>query len=160
MPVADSPPPSGLRVQAPHGYARTLWIACPSKDWPTVAAGTKTEFRWPGIRKPALNIELPTPVLLYTKAGTRRPPARKGLFVLERAWIEPLGALSPESLEREGFDTVPEFRRYWTGRHHGNRFDRYKIVTAYRVRPWRDGDRAHFEAVIFDRLFQEPLDAG
>jgi hypothetical protein len=35
------------------------------------------------------------------------------LMVLERCWREPVGAISDESLLREGYATFADFRRYY-----------------------------------------------
>lgn len=142
----------------PKGSVRTLWVPCPSRDWPAVNTGHKTEFRH--YRPVPLTVKqatLPTPVVLFTRKATFGPPLRKALFVLEAAWSEPLGAISPESLANEGFETLRDFQRYWRDRHVNGRFDRYKIVTANKVRPWRPEDEENFKAIIWNRLFIEPL---
>jgi hypothetical protein len=76
------------------------------------------------------------------------------MMVLEGKWLEPLGAISDESLTREGFDTIAEFRRYWMERTK-RRFTPTRMVTAYRVRPWEGGDAEVFGPKLLDLLYGE-----
>jgi hypothetical protein len=78
------------------------------------------------------------------------------LMVLEDKWLEPLGAITAESLANEGFETVAEFRRYWMAREK-RRFAPTRMVTVYRVRLWTPGDRAALGDMLMERLYGEHL---
>jgi hypothetical protein len=73
-------------------------------------------------------------------------------MVLEDIWIEPLGAITPESLEAEGFETFAEFRRYFCLREK-TRFRPTRKITVYKVRPWVEGDEQNFAKRLFERLY-------
>lgn len=128
--------------------ARTAFLRVPTGDWIAVTRGDKPEFRAsPRAVSKLWSIEPPTPVVAY-----RHSPAHgydHSLMVLEQMWIEPLGAISEESLEAEGFESLAEFRRYWMQREK-TLFKPTRKVTVYRVRPWEDGE----ERVHADRLFE------
>lgn len=77
-------------------------------------------------------------------------------MVLEATRREALGAISPASLEAEGFPSVAHFRRYWMARTK-RRFRPNDICSVYRVRPWRDSDREVMGMTLLDRLYGEFL---
>lgn len=134
--------------------ARTVFLRVPNRDWAAVKNGAKTEFRPASGQVSGLKwVELPTPVVAYTKSV--RGYASK-LMVLEARWQERLAAISPESLRREGFQSLAEFRRYWMARER-RRFRPEHIVTVFRVRPWTPVDREVFADALLERLYGEFL---
>jgi hypothetical protein len=134
--------------------ARTTFLRVPSADWPKVKQGVKTEFRATGRAITQLwNVKTPTPVVGYAHyAGTWD----SRLMLLEATWQETLGAISPESLEREDFPTLAHFRRYWMERTH-RRFPPMAKVHCYRLRPMKDEDMAPAGLAMFRRLYGEHL---
>lgn len=79
-------------------------------------------------------------------------------MVMEKTWREPLGGLSPESLSREGFDSLAHFRRYWMARHGGQLFRPLLEVQVYRVRPWTPDDVGPMGLAMLQRLYGEHMD--
>lgn len=132
----------------------TTFLRVPIGDWPAVKRGYKTEFR-ASVGKNNVprhfTILTPTPVIAYAIRNGRHD-AR--LMWLEHAWQEPLGAISAESLAREGFASLAEFRTYWINREH-KRFTPTRKVFAYRVRAFADADAADAAALIFEHLYGE-----
>lgn len=123
--------------------------------------GYKTEFRLNGRNGSypvLLQIQLPTAVVGYMSRRATDEHERH-LLVLEDSWTEPLGAISPDSLEREGFADFAHFRRYWTGRTK-TRFRPLGRVQVFRVRPFTPDDIAVVGAVLFNRLYGEFTGAG
>lgn len=134
--------------------ARTTFLRVPAQDWIAVSRGVKREFR--GARGNAssfFHVEPPTPVVAYR---VRRGEYASKLMVLERAWQEPLGAISEESIAAEGFETFADFRRYWIARER-KRFTPTRQVWVYRVRPWSDAEIEPMALRIFMRLYGEFL---
>lgn len=128
----------------------------PLGDWSAVKLGYKTEFRLTG--QGAMNLgarqaSLPSPVVGYAY-GRGTAMTETALLVLEASWLEPVGAISDESLEREGFPSMAHFRRYWVGRTK-KRFRPLVRVQVYRVRPYTPDDREMLGAVLFDWLYGE-----
>lgn len=144
----------GSRGPRPYRQRRisTVFLRVPARDWPAVKRAMKTEFR-AGTGKSAVpqlwGIPTPVPVVAYAIRQGRHD-AR--LMVLERMWQEPLGAISPESLAREGFQTLGEFRRYWMERER-KRFTPTRQVFAYQVRPWGHGDRGWAGEKLLEHLY-------
>lgn len=143
---------------------RTLFIRVPSDDWAAVSRGYKTEFRGEiGTQSTPFCAETPSPAVLYR---IRRRGKRAGvdlvneydraLMVLEAVWQEPLGAISPESLAREGFSSMADFRRYYVERTR-RLFQPTRQVFVYRVRPWEYDDRIEMGMHLLDRLYGEFL---
>lgn len=113
----------------------------PVDDWRSVVAGRKTEFRGP-IGKSSALFNVPTPTLCVAYTVYRGRGHDERLMLLEDVRQEQLGAISPESLTREGFtgDTAFEqFRRYWMARDR-KLFQPTRKVFVYRLRPIRPGD--------------------
>jgi hypothetical protein len=137
----------------------TTFLRVPIRDWPAVKRGYKTEFR-ASVGKnnvPRLfSIQTPIPVVAYAIRNGRHDAK---LMVLEELWQEPLGAISPESLEREGFASLAEFRTYWMAREH-RRFAPTRQVFAYRNRRWEAWDADDLAGRIFDHLYGEFLTNG
>jgi len=132
-------------------HASTVFLRVPAIDWLAVKRGNKTEFRAaPGAVSGLKFIEPPTPVVAYRVDRSHGYDA--ALMVLEERWQEPLGSITPESLEREGFETFAEFRRYFINRER-RRFRLTRQVTVYRVRPWQPEDARVFADDLLERLF-------
>lgn len=151
------PVPTHFRERA---STRTHFLRLPRRDWANITQGIKREFRGGG----SLHLEVldpPTPVIAYSQPSTfGGSEFRHELIVCEAAWREPLGAISPESLEAEGFSSLAEFRQYWRDRHQQGRFDPLKPVIAFRVRPWRgDEDVALFGRLLIERLYLNVADS-
>jgi hypothetical protein len=133
--------------------ASTLYLRVPADDWANVKQGYKTEFRM----KPAkgiafLRVLLPTPVVAYmTTRGGRH---EKAMMVVTDSWVEPLGAITADSLEREGYPDMAHFRRYWTARTN-QRFMPLMNVQVFRVRRFETEDREALGAILLDRLYGE-----
>lgn len=159
-------PEPGSPSHGPKPYkqvrASTAFLRVPVTDWPAVKRGIKTEFRAGSSPDKTLpwTLKLPTPVIAYSVGSGSSPIRHDGaLMVCERAWFEPLGAISQESLTREGFKSLAEFRRYWIQRER-KRFSPLRKVVCYRVRPWRDGDDEFFARLLLERLYGEFLPSG
>lgn len=160
MPPSGSPRSRGPRPFAQHQVS-TTFLRVPVGDWPAVRRGLKTEFRSAvgGNVTQLWNVKCPTPVVAYAKVG---PNYDYVLMVLEETWREPLGAISEESLHREGFrgeraTAYAHFRRYMMTRERRH-FTPTREVQVHRVRPWRDEDTAELSAILFTRLYGEFLD--
>jgi hypothetical protein len=138
---------------------RTTFLRVPREDWLDVKQGRKTEFRAGGHYVTQLwNVTCPTPVIGYV-ARRGQTAHDSALLVLEKHWVEPVGSISPESLEREGFPDLAHFRRYWMRRHR-SRFDWLKEIHAYRVRPLGPDDETTMGLQLFRKLYGEHLPDG
>lgn len=139
--------------------AETLYLRVARIDWPAVSQGIKTEFRAAGQHKlPVSGLYTPCPVVCWcpTEYG---PEPDQQLMVLEAAWSEPLGAISPESLAREGFNSRRDFIHYWRNQRIGRRaFPVDSTVFAYRVSLWDDNRRDEFAHALLMRLYGWHLD--
>lgn len=117
-----------------------------------VKRGLKTEYR-KRIKggKALFLLPTPMPVILSPNQGHDFV-----LAVLEETWREPLGAIGPESLQREGFTSFPEFRRYWVlQREFGKRrFISEDMAVVYRIRICRTDEEVTDAArVLLARLY-------
>lgn len=132
--------------------ASTLFLRIPYREFRVITSGRKTEFRAsPGKASQLQRAKTPTPVVAYMKHPSQGYDKR--LMVLEETWQEPLGAIRPESLERENQPDIAHFRRYWMQRTR-RAFTPTRMVVCYRVRPWRgEADERLFQRVIFRRLY-------
>jgi hypothetical protein len=134
----------------------TRYVQIPSSDWLAVRRFDKTEFRvlprYPG----RLNIDCPAPVVLYAKRALQ---IEHVMAVVERVWEEPVGAIGAESLEREGFESIAHFRRYWMSRTK-KPFKPFDLVHCFRVRPFVEGDNAMLGARVIERLYGEFLNGN
>ncbi len=118
-------------------------------DWVDVLSGAKREIRTYGHQEPMR--ALPFPAVLYTPAGGEIMTA---LAVVTDRWVEPLGAISAESLELEGFpDDLAGFRRYFAQRYPKGGFRPLAKVIVTRLRPMTDEDLDHWRDEIWDRLY-------
>lgn len=140
----------------PRAHAYTQFLRIPLVDWPAVTQGRKTELRAVGRYATHSNrLKAPAPVVGYVRQRFRAD-MEAALLVLEETWTEPLGAITAESLAREGFRDRREFRRYWNLRHRTG-FKPLSIVNVYRLRPWREGDGEWLGGVLMDHLYGEWL---
>lgn len=135
---------------------KTLFLRVPLAEWPHVSRGLKREFR-AHVREQMWNVVTPTPVIAYTKPQYGDHEWK--LMVLEDKWAEQLGAISRESLDAEGCETLAEFRRVWMERH-GRRFAPTRQVNVYRVRPWTPDDEQELGVALFHRLYRDFLPGG
>lgn len=132
--------------------ASTIFLRVPSIDWIPVTHGTKTEFRAsPNAVTQVLGLEPPTPVVAYRTSSQPDERDRK-LMVMTATWQEPLGAIGPESLEREGHPDFAHFRRYWMGRTR-RRFRPLQKVRVFQVRPFTEDDWSESADRLMQRLY-------
>lgn len=138
--------------------ASTLFLRVPVNEWNRVKRGAKSEFRAaPGAQSQLLSVTPPMPVVAYSVNRQGRHDA--ALMVLEAMWREPLGAISEPSLAAEGFESLAEFRRHWVVTYR-KRFTPTRIVTVYRVRPWRvDLDEGVMSRRLLEHLYGEWIEA-
>lgn len=136
--------------------ASTVFLRVAGVDWPAVKRGQKTEFR-SGIGRNVTqmwSLVTPCPVVAYSYSKVAG--YSHALMVLEETWREPLGAITPESLAREGFATFAEFRRYIMARERRH-FTPTREVAVFRVRPWTPDDERTMADALLDRLYGEFL---
>jgi catechol 2,3-dioxygenase-like lactoylglutathione lyase family enzyme len=76
----------------------------------------------------------------------------------EGVWREPLGAVSPKSLEAEGFESFAHFRRAWCIREK-RLFRPLHMTTVFRVRRWDSEDERAMADALLERLYGEFLAA-
>lgn len=129
--------------------ARNTRIFVHPMDWVDVISGGKTETRVYGHAE--YSYPLPRPAVAYSP----RPNGDidTGLLVLEDRWVEPLGAIGPESLEHEGFEDIADFRRYIIQRYPNGGYRPFAKVIVYRVRPMDEQDADFWRNEIWDRLY-------
>lgn len=156
--------PSKARTRPiPRAFARTAFLRIPRGDWAVITVGEKTEFRSPGGPgvPPLGMLKPPSPVVVYSPAsGFGGTELLFALMVLVECWKEPLGALSPESLANEGFESVDTFRRYWKDRFNRRRraWDPTRPVSVFRLRPWSGkDDEEFFGQLLLERLYLDPI---
>lgn len=116
-------------------------------DWVDVTAGAKREIRKYGGK--IMTREAPFPCVFYCE----RPGdlVETALGVVEEQWIEPLGAITADSLQREGFtDDYDSFRRYFGARYPAG-FRPLAKVIVQRVRPM--GDSAYWRDWLWERTY-------
>lgn len=139
--------------------AATIFLRVPPGDWPAVKYGHKSEFRT-GVRghmEQAWKLKPPCPAVCYTLSPVTGYDAR--LMLLEDFYREPLGAISEDSLRREGFASLAEFRRYFMERERRH-FTPTRMICVFRVRPWRSSDAEPMAMRFLERLYGEWLDSG
>lgn len=133
---------------------RTQFLRIHLHDWPAIVGGDKTEFRNAGRYAPhPILMVKPSPIVCWVDSRYRDRAFQ--IMVLEDAWQEPLGSISPESLRNEGFESVAEFRRYWRNRHHGvlASYKPLSTVSVYRLRPWAPGDLEEMGHALLNHLY-------
>lgn len=125
----------------------------PRVDWGAVRAGLKTEWRRYGAPLGGDHYE-ERPILLYTiHPATEQVDAFPAILVA--TWREPMGTISPESLEREGFADLGEFRRYIEERYPNGGFRPLAMARVYRVRLWTPDDTPAMAEWALRSLFGE-----
>lgn len=149
----------GTRGPKPYQQhqASTVFLRVPAADWAAVKGGFKTEFRGqPGSISGLRFVQVPTPVVAWSYSRARGYDAR--LMILLDRYTEPLLAITPEALAREGHASIAHFRRYMVSRER-KPFDALKEVTAYIVRPFKAEDRAEQADLLLERLYGDFLPA-
>lgn len=137
--------------------ARNTRICIPRVDYADVAVGAKREFRNYGYRR-FTGLTFPTPAIGYSARDWWTPASERDgidtcLLTLEDGWVEPLGAISPESLANEGFEDIADFRRYFAARYPRGGFRPLANVVVYRVRPMTDEDATEFAAAYWAKMY-------
>lgn len=134
------------------------WLRVPASEWLEVKHGVKNEFRNTMASVSLSRIQKPTPVVTFTSAHNRFQQNEFDcrLMILEEAWREPLGAISQESLEREGFETLHDFKVHWTSKRR-RRFNPLLPVYVYRVRHVEGDWKREWADHLFNRLYPEEL---
>lgn len=157
---------TGVSDSAPAPYqqrhASTLFLRVPLADWARVVVGEKTEFRTrPKESSSLLRVYTPTPVVAY--CANRGGEYSSKLMVLEERRYETLFdvSMNPESVEREGFASYDEFRRYWRKRRKGV-YRPLERVHVWRVRKWGHDETGQlddrtFAAAVLHHLYGEWL---
>lgn len=132
---------------------RNRRLMVPRVDWADVLAGVKTEFRhYGGHVTRNQGWELPEPVVLYCPDSIH-DDVDTAVAVLEAAWVEPIGAISEESIRNEGFTHIDEFRRYITERYPVGGFRPMATTRCFRVHPMSVDELAVFKDKLWDRMF-------
>jgi hypothetical protein len=147
------------RTRGPKPFTQhqisTVFLRVPRGDWIAVKRGLKREFRaGSGAHSRLWNVATPTPAVAYTIDGMGE--YRHALLVLEKVWREPLGAISPESLAAEGFESFAAVRRHWVLREK-RYFPPLRMTTAYQVRPWADADADLMGEQLLKQLYGDFL---
>lgn len=154
--------PSGSRVsRQPREFlrrdARNTRLHVPRTDYNAVRAGAKREFRNYG-RRAFDGLTFPTPAIGYCKrewwtSEHGLDGVDTMLLTLEDSWVEPLGAISPESLANEGFTDLSEFRRYIAARYPKGGYRPLANVIVYRVRPLTLEDATEFAGAMWQKMY-------
>lgn len=136
---------------------RNRRLMVPRVDWADVLAGVKTEFRHYGgttvERNAAVGWSLPEPVVLYCPNDLSED-IDTALGTLEAAWTEPMGAISEESLRREGFgESLTDFRRYIAERYPRAGFRPMARCRCFRVHPLTAEEREAFKDKLWHRMY-------
>lgn len=129
-------------------------LRVPRIDWSKVIAGQKLQFRQ--VVGPHASrfdyVDLPRPVVVYSYRQIDGG-AEHRLMVLTAIQKHPVGAISQEDIEAEGFTDLKEFRRYWKVRQNGSgqNFRPLSPCIAYYLRPF---DPATDPELMGNRLFE------
>jgi hypothetical protein len=134
-------------------HVSTYFLRIPRVDWARITTGEKRQHREQGRWGPRwANMHVPIPILGYSYPS-HGGPVESVLLVLEDAWSEPLGAISDESLEAEGFASLAEFRRYWKNRKRETGWRPLSTVQVYCVRPFTQDDRLTMGQRLLELLY-------
>lgn len=146
--------PKRERVPRPASYVRNFPVYVDPVDWADVTSGRKSELRKYGQSKPLPGRErkFPAACVFYTERSVGE--IQTALGVVEDQWNEPLGAISPESLAREGFpDDLPGFRRYFAARYPRGGFRPLAGVVVQVIRPMNDDDATRTMLETWEHLY-------
>jgi hypothetical protein len=137
--------------------ARNTRIHLPRVDYSDISVGAKREYRNYGYRR-FDGLSFPAPAVGYCARDWWTPTSlRDGidtcLLTIEDSWVEPLGAISPESLANEGFTDIADFRRYFTERYPRGGFRALANVVVYRVHPMTVEEAAEFAAAHWSKMY-------
>lgn len=127
---------------------RMLWV--PRSDLSDLLAGRKTEIRLVWRRNSIHQMHFPTPTLLYNAEPPLPPSA--GLALLEKAWVEPFGAISGESLQRCGFESVEALKHWWIATYHA-RARPFDLVRVYQLQPWNAETRERAASGLLEAVY-------
>lgn len=135
-------------------------LPVPWRDWEAVITGHKTQFR-SYLAVPSCTG--PRPCLLFTQFRRHlRVDDRWEAVpaVLKSVRREPLGAITAEDLDREGFLYRQAFRYYWkTHRYPKSGWEPRRIVTVFEVCPWDVEWTEHaMEQWLLNELYGEWLE--
>lgn len=119
-------------------------------DYARIRAGEKREYRTYKLRIHQLREG--ECAIVYASAGPRKP-LRTSLVVVEASYVEPLGAISPESVSLEGFTTFREFRTYFRERERVKGFRQLDRVQVVRFRPFHEHEKSALSEALFDDLY-------
>lgn len=146
--------PKRERVKRPQAYVRNFPVYIDPVDWADVIAGRKRELRKYGQSKPLPGHERIFPAACVFYSERQAGGIVTALGVVEEQWNEPLGAISPESLEREGFpDDLPGFRRYFSARYPRGGFRPLAGVVVQVVRTMNDDDATRTMLEMWEKLY-------
>lgn len=129
----------------------TVFLRVPALDWADVVAGAKTELRTQG-RYALMAGRVQAPEVVVGYLVRRYDERREQLLIVEDAWQEPLGAISPESLAAEGYASVGEFRSYWRKRFPGG-WKPLSQVQVCKLRPFTPEDREAMAERLLQRIY-------
>lgn len=121
-------------------------------DFARVRAGEKRVWRSYRLHGKWLEGWVPVPVVI----GSHHPTAGRidtCLAVLTETWIEPLGAITEEGVEEEGFASRAEFKRYFAERYPKVGYRPLQNVRVFRVRPLTDDDREEWIEAAWNRCY-------
>lgn len=156
-PVTIDSKPGVTLSQGMLRKATNLVVRVPPTDWAEVSIGAREMFRClsslpntPEYPVIPIGTETPRPVLIWSKHGGRvlAVPA-----VLLEHRMEPLGSITPEDLEAEGFEYLPAFRYRWKKRYPRYGWKPWAQVNVFRVRPWVPSDDAWIGQWLLKQLY-------
>lgn len=138
-----------------------LAVRVPPTDWAEVSIGAREMFRCFSQQPhhPEHSIlpeetETPRPVIIWSRRGPHgatRTLATPAVLLEHR--MEPLGAITPEDLEAEGFEFLPAFRYRWKQRYPRYGWRPWAPVNVFRVRPWIPSDDAWIGQWLLQQLY-------
>jgi hypothetical protein len=139
----------------PTHQLNTLFLRVPFGDWTKVTIGAKVEFRTKPRGNAAIHLaQCPTPVVAYT-VNSHGARACKLMVLVEQRQERLIDiADKPLHLEREGFTSYDEFKRYWRARN-GGIYRPLQTVITHRLREWEDDDDAIMGTELCERLYGE-----
>jgi hypothetical protein len=130
----------------------TVFLRVPSLDWPKVVTGEKRELRTMG-RYALMAGRIRAPELVVGYLVRRYDERREQLLIVDDAWQEPLGAISPQSLAAEGFESFGEFRSYWKLRFPRSGWRPLSTVQVCTLRPFTPADHEPMAERLLQRIY-------